>query len=73
MDLIEPGFRAKYENICVGNKGPDSQHIFFEGMLLADGLGMFVTNSTHCTQRAHERSRSRSALVWEFSLGTPEL
>lgn len=47
MDLIEPGFRPKYENICVGNKGVDAQHIFFEGMLLADGLGMFVTNQTH--------------------------
>lgn len=47
MDLIEPGFRPKYENICVGNKGVDAQHIFFEGMLLADGLGMFVTNQSH--------------------------
>ncbi|KAH8651266.1 hypothetical protein BX600DRAFT_403406 [Xylariales sp. PMI_506] len=39
MDLIEPGFRPLYENICVGNKGEDAQNIFFEGMLLKEGLG----------------------------------
>ncbi|KAL4731012.1 hypothetical protein ACLX1H_003054 [Fusarium chlamydosporum] len=38
MDLIEPGFRPLYEDICVGNKGEDSQNIFFEGMLLQEGL-----------------------------------
>jgi len=40
MDLIEPGFRLLYERICVGNKGADKQDIFFEGMLLSEGLGM---------------------------------
>ncbi|KAH7400608.1 hypothetical protein DE146DRAFT_467615 [Phaeosphaeria sp. MPI-PUGE-AT-0046c] len=39
MDLIEPNFRPRYEKICVGNKGADAQHIFFEGMLLEEGLG----------------------------------
>ncbi|KAI4674775.1 uncharacterized protein J4E84_010381 [Alternaria hordeiaustralica] len=39
MDLIEPGFRPLYERICVGNKGADKQDIFFEGMLLSEGLG----------------------------------
>ncbi|KAF5990108.1 salicylate hydroxylase [Fusarium bulbicola] len=39
MDLIEPGFRPLYEAICVGNKGEDAQDIFFEGMLLEEGLG----------------------------------
>ena len=39
MDLIEPGFRPKYEKICIGNKGEDAQDIFFEGMLLEEGLG----------------------------------
>ncbi|KAG4291395.1 salicylate hydroxylase [Fusarium proliferatum] len=39
MDLIEPGFRPLYEAICVGNKGEKAQDIFFEGMLLEDGLG----------------------------------
>ncbi|KAM3421780.1 monooxygenase [Cercospora zeina] len=40
MDLIEPGFRPLYEKVCVGNKGADAQHIFFEGMLVEEGLGM---------------------------------
>ena len=40
MDLIEPGFRPKYERICVGNKTADAQHVFFEGLLLEEGLGM---------------------------------
>jgi salicylate hydroxylase len=39
MDLIEPGFRPRYEKICVGNKPADAQDVFFEGMLLAEGLG----------------------------------
>ncbi|BCS13887.1 monooxygenase [Aspergillus luchuensis IFO 4308] len=39
MDLIEPGFRPLYEKVCVGNKGEDAQHIFFEGMLLEEGFG----------------------------------
>lgn len=39
MDLIEPGFRPLYENVCVGNKGEHAQTIFFEGMLLEEGFG----------------------------------
>ncbi|OJJ70146.1 hypothetical protein ASPBRDRAFT_56864 [Aspergillus brasiliensis CBS 101740] len=39
MDLIEPGFRPLYEEVCVGNKGENAQHIFFEGMLLEKGFG----------------------------------
>ncbi|KAK7947820.1 monooxygenase [Apiospora aurea] len=39
MDLIEPGFQPLYEKICVGNKGEDAKHIFFEGMLLEKGFG----------------------------------
>lgn len=39
MDLIEPGFRPKYDQICVGNKPADAQDVFFEGMLLQQGLG----------------------------------
>ena len=39
MDLIEEGFRPKYEAICVGNKSTDAQHVFFEGLLLQEGLG----------------------------------
>ena len=39
IDAIEPRFRPLYEKICVGNKGSDAQHVFFEGMLLENGLG----------------------------------
>ncbi len=39
MDMIEPAFREKYEAICVGNKSAESQHVFFEGLLLEEGLG----------------------------------
>lgn len=39
MDLIEPQFRPLYEQICVGNKGQQNRDIFFEGMLLEEGLG----------------------------------
>lgn len=46
MDLIEPGFRPLYERICVGNKGADNQDIFFEGMLLSEGLGMDLSCAT---------------------------
>ena len=40
MDLIEPGFRPIYERVCVGNKPTDAQDVFFEGLLLENGLGM---------------------------------
>lgn len=39
LDLIEPGFRALYEKICVGNKPSDAQWVFFEGLLMEKGLG----------------------------------
>jgi salicylate hydroxylase len=39
MDLIDPVFRPEYEKICVGNKSDDAQHVFFEGLLLEEGLG----------------------------------
>ena len=41
MDLIEPRFRELYEGICVGNKGEEAKHVFFEGLLLRNGLGMY--------------------------------
>lgn len=42
MDLIEPRFRPRYEKICVGNKPADAQDVFFEGLLLEEGLGTYV-------------------------------
>lgn len=41
MDLLEERFRPKYEAICVGNKSAMDEHIFFEGLLCEEGLGMF--------------------------------
>lgn len=45
MDLIEEGFRSKYESVCVGNKPKDAQHVFFEGLLLQEGLGTHMITS----------------------------
>lgn len=42
MDLLEPGFRPKYEFVCVGNKSSKDQNVFFEGLLCEEGLGMIV-------------------------------
>jgi hypothetical protein len=43
MDMIEPKFRTKYEQICVGNKTNEARHVFFEGLLLEPGLGRSVS------------------------------
>lgn len=45
MDLIDEGFRPKYEQICIGNKTKEARHVFFEGLLLEEGLGMHMTRS----------------------------
>jgi hypothetical protein len=42
MDMIEEGFRPKYEQICIGNKTEEARHVFFEGLLLKVGLGMYI-------------------------------
>jgi salicylate hydroxylase len=39
MDLLNEGFRPKYEAVCVGNKNPKDEHVFFEGLLCKEGLG----------------------------------
>lgn len=39
LDMLEPGFRALYEGLCVGNKSDDAQWVFFEGNLIAPGFG----------------------------------
>lgn len=46
MDLIEEGFRSQYEAVCVGNKPSDAQHVFFEGLLLNEGLGTYIAIDT---------------------------
>ena len=66
MDLIEPGFRPLYEKICVGNKGADKQDIFFEGMLLSEGLGMEIS----CATSLLDVSIANVLLQAEIKLGT---
>lgn len=46
MDLIEERFRPKYETICVGNKPAHAHNVFFEGLLLQEGLGMYSCYQT---------------------------
>ena len=55
MDLIEPEFRPRYEKICVGNKPANAQDVFFEGMLLEEGLGKRHIHPLCTTNRALNR------------------
>ena len=73
MDLIEPEFRPLYEKVCVGNKGEDKQDIFFEGMLLQEGLGMLIQRSVSSSRLltdCHDY-RPRSTMVRKVCLGSP--
>lgn len=45
LDMIEEGFISKFERFCIGNKPEDAQNIFFEGMILEEGLGMHIFHS----------------------------
>ncbi|GKZ40508.1 hypothetical protein AbraIFM66951_000277 [Aspergillus brasiliensis] len=40
LDMLQEGFRAEYEKVCVGNKTGEPQDIYYEGMLLQPGLGL---------------------------------
>lgn len=40
MDAIEPTFRPRYEAISIGNADASAQNVFFEGLLLEEGLGV---------------------------------
>lgn len=37
--MIQEGFRAEYDKVCVGNMPGQPQDIYYEGMLLKEGLG----------------------------------
>ncbi|KAL7911405.1 hypothetical protein GGI35DRAFT_447315 [Trichoderma velutinum] len=66
MDLIEPEFRPKYEKICVGNKPANAQDVFFEGMLLEEGLGQdqpWYGNSAWGHPDYDRKSAHRKALL----------
>ena len=39
LDMLQEGFRAQYEKVCVGNMPGEPQDIYYEGMLLQPGLG----------------------------------
>lgn len=39
LDMLQEGFRAEYDKVCVGNKPGQPQDIYYEGMLLKEGLG----------------------------------
>ncbi|PYH94344.1 salicylate hydroxylase [Aspergillus ellipticus CBS 707.79] len=40
LSMIEEGFLSHYERVCVGHKPPAPQNIYYEGLLLEDGLGL---------------------------------
>lgn len=40
--MIQEGFLPKFERFCIGNKPKDAQNIYFEGMLLREGLGKYL-------------------------------
>ncbi|KAJ6134479.1 hypothetical protein N7523_000801, partial [Penicillium sp. IBT 18751x] len=40
LDMLQEGFRAEYEKVCVGNMPGQPQDIYYEGMLLKEGLGL---------------------------------
>lgn len=48
LDMLQEGFRAEYEKVCVGNMPGAPQDIYFEGMLLEPGLGT-QSSSISCT------------------------
>lgn len=39
LDMLQEGFRAEYDKVCVGNEPGERQDIYYEGMLLKEGLG----------------------------------
>ncbi|RDW65945.1 putative Salicylate hydroxylase [Aspergillus mulundensis] len=40
LDMIEEGFRAEFDKVCMGNMPGHPQDIYYEGMLLEEGLGL---------------------------------
>ncbi|PYI02687.1 FAD/NAD(P)-binding domain-containing protein [Aspergillus sclerotiicarbonarius CBS 121057] len=40
LNMIQEGFLPQYERVCVGHKPPAPQHIYYEGLLLEEGLGL---------------------------------
>ncbi|RAH52314.1 monooxygenase [Aspergillus piperis CBS 112811] len=40
LGMLQEGFRAQYEKVCVGNKPIEPQDIYYEGMLLQPGFDL---------------------------------
>ena len=40
LEMIHEGFLAKYELVCVGHKAGVARDVYYEGLLLEEGLGM---------------------------------
>ncbi|KAF9888936.1 hypothetical protein FE257_008105 [Aspergillus nanangensis] len=40
LDMLQEGFRAEYEKVCVGHMPGKPQDIYYQGMLLEEGLGL---------------------------------
>lgn len=61
--MLQEGFRAEYDKVCVGNKPGLPQDIYYEGMLLKEGLGMqtlsrcLASNPEDLSITADKRSR----------------
>ncbi|EHA25750.1 hypothetical protein ASPNIDRAFT_43836 [Aspergillus niger ATCC 1015] len=55
LDMLQEGFRAEYEKVCVGNKPGEPQDIYYEGMLLQPGLGTQIS-SLSCTASVDSHS-----------------
>ncbi|OJJ04196.1 hypothetical protein ASPVEDRAFT_135768 [Aspergillus versicolor CBS 583.65] len=49
LDMIQEGFRAEYDKVCVGNMPGQPQDIYYEGMLLKEGLGLGEAWHGHST------------------------
>lgn len=71
MDLIVEGFRPKYEQICIGNKPEEARHVFFEGLLLKEGLGMNTTSKSRCRTCAHSSAGLGESWHGKSSWGHP--
>ncbi|KAI0604701.1 hypothetical protein TUN205_11052 [Pyrenophora tritici-repentis] len=59
---------AKYEKICVGNKPADAQNVFFEGLLIKEGLGQDQTwHGKSCWGHPDFNRKSVSSVVVNMS------
>lgn len=59
LGMLQEGFRAQYEKVCVGNKPIEPQDIYYEGMLLQPGFGTQIS-SLSCLISVNSRSHCLS-------------